>query len=116
MSSTHGTWGKRDRIFEWSGGLVTMLYLEPKQRCSYHRHQHSYNLFYVVSGELGVKTDKGYTTKLLPQQVPFVVEPFVQHEFQTYEEPTTLLEIAYVEYDVNDIVRESLGGPLDEQA
>ena len=70
-------------------------------------------MFYVVSGELGVKTDKGYTTKLTSQQIPFEVEPKVTHEFQTYNEPTVILEIAYVKYEPNDINRQALGGRLD---
>jgi D-lyxose ketol-isomerase len=44
----------------------------------------------------------------------FEVEPGVTHEFQTYEEPTIIQEIAYVNYDPEDIQRETLGGPLDE--
>ena len=112
MSATHGTWGDRHRTFDWDGGLTTILFLEPNQRCSYHMHKQAFNRFFVISGCLGVKTDKGYVTKLGPRQA-FEVEPGVQHEFQTYDEPTIIEEIAYVKYDVNDIFRSQLGGPLD---
>jgi len=61
---------------------------------------------------LGVKTDKGYITKLYPKQT-FTVEPGVFHEFQTYDEETIVEEIAYVIYDEQDINRRSLGGPLE---
>lgn len=114
MNNSHGSWGERIRTFEWDGGIVTILSLEPNQRCSWHKHVTAYNQFYVISGVLGVKTDKGYTTKLNPGQ-SFTVEPGVYHEFQTYEEHAVIEEIAFVTYDVNDIQRESLGGALDAQ-
>ena len=114
MEQTHGTWGNRTKIFKWDGGLVTYLDLVPNRRCSWHFHRHTFNLFYVVSGELGIKTDKGYTTRLKEGQV-FTVEPEVQHEFQTYDNPTRVIEVAWVEYDSNDIYRKQLGGVLDDK-
>ena len=113
METTHGTWGDRRRVFQWDGGLVTILELVPNQRCSWHSHNTAYNMFYVIDGELGVKTDKGYITKLQPGH-SFTVEPGIFHEFQTYGKETTLLEIAYVKYNEYDINREKLGGKLDE--
>lgn len=112
FTATHGTWGERVRTFAWDGGISTILFLECNQRCSWHCHTAAYNRFFVVSGKLGVKTDKGYTTVLGTKQM-FEVEPGVKHEFQTYDEPTIIEEIAYVRYDENDIHRERLGGPLD---
>ncbi len=112
MQTTHGTWGNRTRTFEWDGGIATILVLEPKKRCSWHYHNTAYNQFYVISGKLGVKTDKGYTTVLSPGN-SFTVEPGVYHEFQTYEEPAVIEEIAYVKYDTGDIHRKQLGGDLE---
>jgi len=112
MEQTHGSWGNRTRIFKWDGGLVTYLDLVPNQRCSYHFHKTAFNQFFVISGCLGVKTDKGYTTKLTKGQA-FTVEPEIKHEFQTYEEPTEIIEIAYVRYDSSDIYRQTLGGALE---
>jgi len=113
MEQTHGSWGNRTRIFQWDCGLVTFLDLVPNQRCSWHFHKKSFNQFYVVKGELGVKTDKGYITKLSKGQA-FTVEPEVKHEFQTYDEPAEVIEIAWVEYDIDDIFRQTLGGVLTE--
>jgi len=118
MEATHGSWGDRIRTFQWDGGIATILYLEPWQRCSWHSHKTAYNQFFVIEGELGVKTDKGYTSHIAKGR-GFTVEPGVKHEFQTYYEPTIVEEIAYVKYDTHDIDREELGGPLkkgkDEQ-
>jgi len=113
MEQTHGTWGNRIRIHQSDTGLVTHLVLEPWQRCSYHFHKKQYNKFYVISGILGVKTDKGYTTKVTKGQM-FTVEPEVTHEFQTYFDPTEIIEIAWVEFDEHDIYRQTLGGALEE--
>ena len=112
FSQTHGTWGERLRTFSWSGGIATILWLEPNQRCSWHSHKTAFNRFTCISGKLGIKTDKGYTTKIGPKQM-FEVEPGIEHEFQTYDEPTVIEEIAYVRYDEYDIDRKSLGGPLN---
>ena len=112
MECTHGTWGDRIRTFRWDGGLTTILYLAPGQRCSWHSHKSTWNQFFVVSGCLGVKTDKGYTTKITERQ-SFTVEPGVFHEFMTYDEPTIIEEIAYVKYEEADIHRQRLGGPVE---
>lgn len=113
FSQTHGTWGERLQTFSWDGGLVTLLWLLPNQRCSYHSHKQNWNRFICVSGCLGVKTDKGHITKITSKQM-FEVEPGVMHEFQTYDEPTIIQEIAYVTYDPEDIQRDILGGPLND--
>jgi mannose-6-phosphate isomerase-like protein (cupin superfamily) len=112
IQATHGTWGERVITFKWDGGISTILYLLPNQRCSWHSHKASWNQFFVVSGLLGVKTDKGHTSVLKPRQ-SFTVEPSVKHEFQTYDQPAVIEEIAYVQYDPNDIERGALGGTLE---
>jgi len=71
-----------------------------------------FNQFFVIKGKLGVRTDKGYTTVLKPGQM-FTVEQDVKHEFLTYDDPTIVEEVAYVEFDETDIFRERLGGATD---
>jgi quercetin dioxygenase-like cupin family protein len=112
MEATHGSWGERQRTFAWDGGIVTILRLQPNQRCSWHSHKESYNQFTCISGKVGIKTEKNYVTVLSDGHV-FTVEPRIKHEFQTYDEPAIVEEIAYVKYDPHDIDREQLGGPLN---
>lgn len=73
----------------------------------------AFNQFFVISGNLGVKTETGgvhrQVTWLSPKQ-SFTVPPGVMHEFRTGSEPAVVEEIAYVEYDTGDIHRELLGG------
>ena len=113
FTQTHGTWGERLRTHRFEGGIVTILYLNPWQRCSWHSHKQTWNKFTVITGEIGVKTEKGHTTHLSKKQT-FTVEPGIKHEFQTYYEPAIVEEIAYVEFNDNDIDREQTGGPLDK--
>ena len=116
MDLQHGTWGRRVRLFQDENSLHTILYLEPHKRCSWHKHAHAYNMFYVVDGELTVKTDIGpnnqrnYTT--IGHGQTFTVKPGIMHEFQTKAKPTIIYEVAYVKYDTRDIFREQLGGDM----
>jgi mannose-6-phosphate isomerase-like protein (cupin superfamily) len=114
MDTQHGTWGVRTRVHENPYELHTILYLKKEKRCSWHKHDHSYNTFYVISGELTVKTDIGpehqYTT--ITQGQSFTVRPGVFHEFRTGNADTTIYEVAFVKYDNGDIHREELGGDI----
>ena len=112
MEQGHGSWGNRLRTFKWDGGIVTILFLEPMRRCSWHKHLTSYNKFTCISGKVVIKTDKGYSTTLTEKQ-EFTVEPGVMHEFQTLDEPAIVEEIAYTKYTEYDILREQLGGPMN---
>jgi mannose-6-phosphate isomerase-like protein (cupin superfamily) len=118
MLHTHGTWGERVVTRETPYGLTTILFLDPNKRCSWHKHKHSFNQFYVISGILEIKTDIGpkgqiNITRLGPGQF-FTVQPGVMHEFRTKDEITIVEEIAYVEYDKSDIDRDTLGGDMNE--
>ena len=111
FTQTHGNWGERLCTFSWDGGIVTLLFLKPHQRCSWHSHVATWNRFVCVSGRVAIKTDKGQTTVLAPKQM-FEVEPGIKHEFQTYAKSAIVEEIAYVKYNENDIQRETIGGSL----
>jgi mannose-6-phosphate isomerase-like protein (cupin superfamily) len=116
MDIQHGTWGERIRTYRTDNALITILYLKPNKRCSWHFHNTQYNQFFVIKGTLGVKTDVGPNnqrnlTKITERQ-SFTVRPGITHEFQTYDEPTIIEEVAYVKYDESDIHRKQLGGDL----
>jgi len=114
MEQTHGTWGRRIITRQDSYSVTTILYLEPNKRCSWHNHNHSYNQFFVIEGELNVKTDIGPEGQInqttLTEGQFFTVFPGVTHEFSTNGDRTIIEEIAYVEFDKNDINRKELGG------
>lgn len=107
------TWGQRHRLFENDLCEVCYLDLEPYQRCSYHFHNAKSNLFFVVTGELTVKTEWG--TVVLGPNETFTVHPQDKHEFQTSMAPTRVVEVAYVKLDPQDIYRGLLGGPIKDE-
>ena len=109
---TYKTWGQRHRVFENDLCEVCYLDLEPKQRCSFHFHNSKSNLFFVIMGELTIKTEWG-TVVLKPNEM-FTVHPQDKHEFSTGVQPTRIIEVAYVKLDPEDIYRSSIGGPTEE--
>ena len=111
MERTRKTWGEKNNIFENDTCEVSVLHLEPFQRCSWHRHESKYNLFYVQKGRLILKLEDG-ETEVLPGQI-FTTVPGEFHEFQTRELETICIEVMYVQYDKEDIVRTTVGGPID---
>ena len=110
MERTRKTWGEKHNIFQNSLCETSVLHLEPWKRCSWHRHQAKYNLFYVLSGKLIIKLEGG-KANVLPGQI-FTTRPGEWHEFQTNGEGAVIIEVMYVEYDSADIEREELGGDL----
>lgn len=118
MRQTHGTWGRRIVTWQDNTKLIAILYLNPFKRCSWHMHKHAANQFFVISGELTIKTDIGPSDQLnfttITAGESFEVSCGVFHEFITGAEPTIIEEIAFVEYDKNDIERKALGGDITE--
>ena len=111
MERTHGSWGDKLNVFRNDLCEVSILELVPQQRCSWHKHNSKWNLFYVLEGELFIKTDHGISR--LKEGGFFTTRPGEWHEFQTASQPAKIMEIMYVRYDAQDIQREKLGGPIE---
>ena len=107
----HKTWGQRFKLYQDDLSETCYLVLNPNQRCSFHKHEHRANFFFVVEGELIVKTEWGEV--LLGPNEFFTVNPPDKHEFKTADKPAKIIEIAYVKYDGNDIQRDNIGGPVN---
>ncbi len=112
MERTQKSWGAKWTLFQNDLCEVNILYLNPQNRCSWHRHQAKFNQFFVIEGEIHVKTEYG-TAKVEKNQI-FTTNPGGFHEFQTKEMPAIIQEIMFVKYDPSDIERETLGGPLGD--
>jgi quercetin dioxygenase-like cupin family protein len=111
MDRTVKTWGEKWNLFQNDLCEVSYLCLKPHQRCSWHKHQTTFNLFFVISGELYIKMEDDVAT--VEKYQFFTTKPGEFHEFQTHDQLTKIIEIMFVTYDAEDIERESLGGPLD---
>ncbi len=111
MERTYKTWGEKWNFFQNDLCEVSYLDLRSNQRCSWHRHQEKYNLFFVLTGILYLKTEWGVAE--VQQGEIFTTRPGEWHEFQTHEKGCTLIEVMYVVYNSEDIERKTLGGPLE---
>jgi len=111
MERTYKTWGEKHNFFQNDLCEVSYLELQPQQRCSWHKHQEKYNLFFVVAGTLYIKTEWGVAE--VKQGGIFTTRPNEYHEFQTHEQPCSVVEVMYVKYNPEDIEREVIGGPLE---
>lgn len=111
MERIQKTWGQRIKLFENDLCEVCLLQLVPNQRCSWHFHKQKVNYFYVIEGELGIKTQWG--EELLGPNEFFTIFPPDKHEFQTHEKSCKVIEVAYVKLNPEDIERQKLGGPLE---
>lgn len=112
MERTRKTWGEKFNVFQNDLCEVSILKLHPFQRCSWHKHQTKYNQFFVIEGELFIKTEWG--TSSVKKGEIFTTRPGEYHEFQTGVKNAVIQEIMYVKYDAEDIQRDILGGPLPE--
>ncbi len=111
MERTHKTWGEKTNIFQNDLCEVSVLELQPGQRCSWHRHQSKYNQFYVLEGEIFILTEWG--PAVVEKGQTFTTKPGEWHEFQTTDKCAIVIETMYVKYEESDIERETLGGPID---
>lgn len=109
MKRTSKIWGERWLLRQDSTHAVSYLKLKKKTRCSWHRHQQKFNLFVVLNGKVGIKTEYGEV--ILTKGQEFTVEPGMWHEFRVYEN-SDMIEEMYVEYDEIDIERKDLGSKL----
>jgi len=110
MERTHKSWGEKWNLFQNDLCEVSILYLQPNERCSWHKHMAKYNQFFVIEGEIFIKTETGIA-RVGKNQI-FTTKPGEYHEFQTHELPATIQEIMFVRYDSEDIQRVTTGGPL----
>lgn len=102
-------WGTKQVLWENSMCEIDILSLKKDTRCSWHKHQQKYNLFYLVNGSVGIRTEEGES--ILSSGELIEVQPGMFHEFRVYED-SMMIEIMYVNYDESDIERANEGGKL----
>jgi len=111
-------WGNTTKLFDKNNVEMHRIEVEAGGFCSKHNHQSKYNLFFVEEGELKIYIYREYAGKVLEDITTLktgdttYVEPGVPHMFRATEH-TIAFEIYWVTLDVNDIVRETVGGIKD---
>lgn len=109
-------WGETMRGYR--DGLVDVHLIHARRgyRCSRHRHRQKWNRFVVLSGKLRIRIWRSHgvdETILGPWQASDV-PPGVVHEFAALED-TQAVEIYWVDrLNPDDIVRENVGGEIDD--
>lgn len=103
-------WGERWLLRTSSTNALSFLKISKGHRCSRHSHTAKYNLFFVITGRLGILTDEGET--ILEAEDHLLIPPGVVHEFRAYDD-TLAIEDMFVEYHEEDIDREDAGGDFE---
>lgn len=111
MKITEKIWGERWLMHEDTTHTTNVLHLKKGYKCSLHYHRTKWNLFVVLEGMVGIKTDKG--EKMLHVGEEMRIAPGEMHEFRVYEDGV-MIEIMYVEYDDDDIERVVLGSKMED--
>ena len=109
-------WGATQILLQRPTIEMHRMTIAPNTRCSMHKHNHKWNAFLCLSGELTIvvrKNDYNLTDKtvLKPGEM-MEVAPGEFHRFESGEQPVDALELYYLEPLSDDIVREDCGGAL----
>ena len=110
MANLKKVWGHLHNVFLNEQVKVDTLYLEKDSACSIHFHNEKINRFYLIKGNVSIKTDLG--TKELELGEVFDVYPGCTHQFLASED-SILIEVAFVENGTlveSDITRKVQGG------
>ena len=108
-------WGRTAQLFKKNDVAINIIHGKRGFGCSKHKHNHKYNMFFVLDGELKIKVWKNDyelvdETTLMPYEST-VVEPGEFHKFEVMND-CTALEIYFVDLCEKDIVRMNVGGLL----
>lgn len=110
MATEKKVWGSSIEIHNNKISRTTVLRIKKGGTCSLHFHQHRYNAFYVVSGEVVIRWSPSSNSKnrfelyLRPGNDPTFLAPGEIHEFAAIED-SVVVEVDYADATDGDIVR-----------
>lgn len=117
---TYGkVWGTTCPVFNKNNVEVHVIDILPDAFCSKHHHQHKFNMFKVLEGELWVQVWKDYDLvdiTHLKAGESMVVAPGEEHQFFTRYSTCKALEVYWTEISESDIVRDGSGGRTPEKS
>jgi len=99
-------WGRNTEIFRNDSASVNLLELIKGGVCSWHFHRHKHNTFYLISGKVTIRTE--YNETVLEPGHSILVSAPMKHQFEALED-SKMIEVMYVEYNQEDIIRETQG-------
>ena len=115
----HGKiWGTTEPLLVTPMIEVHRIKIKPKMKCSIHAHLRKWNMFYCVHGVVHIHVRKNDydlvdITTLNPSEYT-TVKPGEYHWFETNQNDAEVLEIYYLEPITEDILRETVGGILND--
>jgi len=107
-------WGATQALFARNNVEIHRIEVEKGGYCSKHKHVGKWNMFYVESGELQVIVWSGdvQDSTILNAGDETAVPPGQQHQFRAVSD-VIAYEIYWAELNVDDIVRETVGGKME---
>ena len=113
MSLKQGkVWGSTTQIRKTENFSLHRLSIKAGGVCSKHKHNYKFNGFYVVSGQLLIRTwknDYDLIDKTVLNPGDFMsVAPGEYHQFEAIED-CIAFELYYAHFDHDDIQRETVG-------
>jgi mannose-6-phosphate isomerase-like protein (cupin superfamily) len=115
MNKIGKIWGFTSEIFNKNNVEIHRIVINKDTRCSKHKHEHKYNIFFVESGRILIKEWKNEYSLIdetdLSAGEMCSIKPGSYHEFHGLED-SIVYEIYYVELSNEDIVRENTGSKL----
>ena len=104
-------WGYTTRIFRDSSISIHHLEIKKDGFCSEHRHEHKYNLFYVISGvlELTIWCDEEKDVTIVSAGQITEIPPGFWHKFKGIT-PVECIEMYRARLVGEDIERRTEGG------
>lgn len=108
-------WGLNRPIFKNHNVEVHYLNVKKGGFCSEHKHQHKFNQFVVIKGQIKIIVCKNYEGYSLDETIILnpgdetIISPGDYHKFEALTD-TDLLEIYWVELQADDIFRRTVGG------
>lgn len=107
-------WGQTEELIRTPLVEVHRIHINPEMRCSMHKHNQKWNMFYVIEGRLAIDVEKNdyalVDTTVLEAGEWTSVKPGEYHQFRSLDVPVVALEIYYLEPLFTDIVRKNVGG------
>jgi len=115
MHKSGKIWGSTQELFHKNNVEIHRIEIQKNTRCSKHKHEHKYNIFFVESGKILVKEWKNdynlVDETILTTGEMCSIKPGNFHEFHGLED-SIVYEIYYVELNTQDIIRENIGSKL----
>ena len=112
-------WGQTELILKTSMIEVHRIMVLPDMQCSTHMHEHKWNGFYCLEGNIDIivqKKDYDLTDiTSLSHGVFTAVKPGEFHKFRTGDTYASVLEIYWLEGISEDIIRQNCGGLVESE-